>query len=160
MLSESLIEAYGNKIRIRVNGILIRNEKLLLVKHIGLGEAGFLWSPPGGGMEFGTSAKENLKREYLEETGLEIEVEEFLFIAELVQSPLHAIEVFFKVRSTGGTLIQGVDPELNEDVQIIQKVEFLSIKEFNAIPPAGIHRSFRNIRNFEDIFKIKGYHTI
>ena len=63
MPSENIVKHFGNRLRVRVNGILIENERILMVKHVGLGETGYLWAPPGGGIEFGTSAPQNLERE-------------------------------------------------------------------------------------------------
>ena len=51
-----------------------------MVHHTALGKDGSLWAPPGGGMEYGESAHAALKREFMEETHLEIEVERFLFV--------------------------------------------------------------------------------
>ena len=44
---------FQGKVRVRACGILIENQRILLVKHRGLGAQGYFWSPPGGGMEFG-----------------------------------------------------------------------------------------------------------
>ena len=58
---ESVNHKFGGKVRVRVGGILIENDQILLLKHEGVGKKEFLWSPPGGGMEFGENAEENLK---------------------------------------------------------------------------------------------------
>ena len=81
-IRDTIVEQFGNKIRVRVCGICIENAKILLVKHHALTKSGEFWSPPGGGMDFGESAENNLKREFLEETGLVVDVEKFLFVHE------------------------------------------------------------------------------
>ena len=63
---------YGNRIRIRVCGILIQNEKILLVNHSGLTVSNTFWSPPGGGLKYGESVIQCLEREFLEERAEEL----------------------------------------------------------------------------------------
>ncbi|WP_332912478.1 NUDIX domain-containing protein [Algoriphagus boritolerans] len=93
-ISKEIEAKFGNQLRTRVNGILIEDNKLLMVKHQ-MGNGRILWSVPGGGMNYGSTAKDNLKREYLEETSLEIEVGKYLFVHEYLKPPLHAMEHFF-----------------------------------------------------------------
>lgn len=160
MLSEEVIKQYGHQLRTRVTGILQERDTLLMVKHVGFGELGFLWSPPGGGMEYGLSAPENLKREFLEETGLEVEVKDFLFACELLKPPFHAIELFFEVKATGGELIVGKDPEMKDEHQIIKQVDYMTIAEIAGHPPKGMHKAFHNIEHIEEVLRRKGYYQI
>ena len=160
MPSENIVKHFGNRLRVRVNGILIENERILMVKHVGLGETGYLWAPPGGGIEFGTSAPQNLEREFLEETGLMVEVKDFLFTCEFINAPLHAIELFFIVKKKSGLLGKGKDPELQNSAQIIETVAFLSIERIKNIPVGGIHKVFHDIESFDDIIKKRGYYAI
>ena len=67
---------FPNQTRVRVCGLLVKDDRLLLLKHIGLGPNGFIWSPPGGGVKFEETVKEALNREFIEEVNLEIEVQE------------------------------------------------------------------------------------
>ena len=153
---EVVYEKFGGRLRTRVCGILIENESILLVKHRHLGSKGTLWSPPGGGMHFNQTIEENLIREFMEETGLEISVEKFLFVNEFLDPPLHAIELFFKVKRKGGQLITGKDPELKGREQIIELVNFLSRKELNKIPTDQLHNIFTIERNPVDILRLSG----
>lgn len=143
-----------------MNGVLLHENKILLVKHTGIGAKGHLWIPPGGGMEFGQSATENLEREFLEETGLRVRVTDFLFVCELVQKPLHAVELFFQVALEGGTLKKGHDPELSKEKQIIKEVKFLSLNELNKIPPSTLHSVLQELKSFEELLKRHGYFQI
>lgn len=160
MTSNTIIKHFGDKLRVRVMGILVQDEKLLLIKHSGLGAAGYLWSPPGGGMEYGFSAGENLKREFLEETGLQVEVKEFLFICELLKPPFHAIELFYSVTAVGGVLMQGKDPEMSDEDQIIKEVRYMTLEEIIKLPQQTLHKSFHAIKSFDEILEREGYFMI
>ena len=94
-IEKEIIDKFGERIRVRACGICIEASKILMVKHLIVGKQDYLWAPPGGGMKFGESARECLKREFMEETGLDIRVGDFLFVNEFKDPPLHAIELFF-----------------------------------------------------------------
>ncbi len=139
---ENIFESFGGKLRIRVCGILLEDESILLVKHKYLGTKGILWAPPGGGMIFNQTTEENLIREFREETGLEVAVENFLFINEFLDPPLHAIELFFEVKRQGGQLTRGWDPEMSGQEQIIESVNFLNMADLRRIPIEQLHHIF------------------
>ena len=56
---------------IGVYGVIIKDEKIALIKKNGGGYHGKL-DLPGGGMEYGESALDTLKRELMEEAGIEV----------------------------------------------------------------------------------------
>lgn len=156
-IREKIIEQFGDKLRIRVCGLCIENEEVLLVNHHSLNKKGNFWSPPGGGMDFGESAEENLKREFLEETGLNVEVEKFLFVHEYLSPPLHAIELIFKVKRIAGVVKIGSDPELGKDEQIIKSVKFIPLKKIHEIDKDSIHQMFFNVKKNSSLDNLKGY---
>jgi 8-oxo-dGTP diphosphatase len=156
-IKNEIIHSFGNKLRIRVCGICIENNKILLVKHHSLGKGGILWAPPGGGIVFGETAEEALKREFIEETGLTISAEKFLCVNEYLTPPLHAIELFFLVKKIDGMLQTGVDPELHSDKQIITEVKWLSFEELNALPLETIHSILHGMDGPDQLLKQKGY---
>jgi 8-oxo-dGTP diphosphatase len=121
-------QLYGNRIRVRVCGICIENEQILLVCHRPILGKNDYWCPPGGGVDEGETAIEALKREFLEETGYEIEVAQLLKTKEFVQPPLHAIELYFSVKILSGNLIVGHDPEMNLADQLIKEVCWLPLQ--------------------------------
>lgn len=156
-IQEGIVEQFGNKLRVRVCGLCIEGEEVLLVNHHSLNKKGEFWGPPGGGMDFGQSAEENLKREFLEETGLKIEIERFLFVHEYLSPPLHAIELVFKVKRTEGDLKIGFDPELKKDEQIIKDVRFIHFDRIMKFGKDNIHQMFSGTQSICDIDEMKGY---
>jgi 8-oxo-dGTP diphosphatase len=154
---EIINQIYGDKVRVRVCGLCRRDNELLLVKHLGLGEDGELWAPPGGGLDFGCSAEENLVREFMEETGLEVEVHNFLFVNEFLSNSLHAIELFFDVELKGGAFKTGSDPEMKDHGQIIKSVKFLSWEEIIKFKKSQVHNVIVQCSSLEEIFNLKGY---
>ena len=147
---------YGNKLRTRVNGLLIEDERILLLKHKGLG-SGHLWAPPGGGVEYGSSVRENLKREFYEETGLHVRVLNLQFVNEFIKSPFHAIELFFLVERTGGQLKLGSDPESDQNHQILEAIGFFSFAQITAMRESELHNLFKHCRSVQELLKMNGY---
>jgi 8-oxo-dGTP diphosphatase len=155
-ISKEIEAKFGNQLRTRVNGILIEDEKILMIKHL-MGKSKVLWSVPGGGMHFGQNASQNLKREFSEETGLDIEVKAYLFTHEYLAAPLHAMEHFFSVEKIGGNLVLGSDPELNPASQIIEEVKWMSMNEIRSLPNEALHQIFWGIKSLKDLVLLRGY---
>ncbi len=156
-LQNIINKRFGHHLRTRVSGICIENEKILLVRHAVLGKTGTFWAPPGGGMEFGMNAKENLIREVKEETGLNVSVGSFMFVHEYLEKPLHAIELFFRIEIDNGDIKCGSDPELSSNNQIIKEVKFMSFDEIASLRGPQIHNIFNVCKNISEIEFFRGY---
>lgn len=154
-MDPSLSELYGNTVRIRVCGVCWGDDSLLMVNHRGI-MPGHFWAPPGGGVAFGESVDDCLRREFLEETGLEVHVGQFLFACEFIRDPLHAIELFFEVGISGGALQKGDDPEF----PTIEDVRFMSIEEISALADEHRHGIFRIIPSPGDLKTLTGFFRI
>ena len=150
-------KTYGEKLRVRVCGICIKADTILLVKHKHLGNSGTLWAPPGGGMEYGEDAKTALIREFKEETGLIINVKDFLFVHEYLDEPLHGIELFFSVEITGGELQLGFDPEFEHTAQLLSDVSFQNLKTLQLADNESLHYVLQNTKDLETLINQKGY---
>jgi ADP-ribose pyrophosphatase YjhB (NUDIX family) len=149
---------YGNRLRVRVCGICVHDDSLLMVNHQGISEGDF-WAPPGGGIEFGESAEGSLQRELAEETGLDISIQKFLFAVEFVHPPLHAIELFFRVGCKDFTLKTGSDPEEGSPA-IIKDVRLMPWNEILALPPSHRHGIFTLVDHPSSITALNGYFKI
>jgi 8-oxo-dGTP diphosphatase len=152
---DSVQKMYGNILRTRACGLCIENDRLLLVNHHGLTNGDF-WAPPGGGMQFGEVATDCVVREFLEETGLVVEVRDFLFACEFMKEPLHAIELFFLVEKVGGKLFKGTDPESGSN-QIIKEVKFMDWGEIESLNKEKLHGIFGLTGKMNRIIHLKGY---
>ena len=121
------------KHRIRAAGIIIKDNKILLVRHVHPITKYEWWVPPGGGLEDAdNSIIDCVIRETHEETGYHIEVDSNpIFIREFADTEnntLH-IELFFNATVQSGELtiknIQGNGP----DEHFIKEVKWLSLSE-------------------------------
>lgn len=156
-LDRKIIETYGNRLRVRVCGVCIEHEKVLVVNHHSLNGGADFWSPPGGGMEFGIAAEENLIREVKEETGLTVEVDKFMMVHEYLAPPLHAIELFFSVKRKGGRIKIGYDPEMNKKDQIIKDVCFMHITDLLNLPVNHVHQAMVKLIKQNNVEKPMAY---
>lgn len=154
-MDSEITKIYGNRLRVRVCGLCWDNDNLLLVNHKSLRSSDF-WAPPGGGVDYGESLEKALKREFQEETGIQIDLMKFAFGCEYISDPLHAIELFFHVRQRGGKLISGYDPE----IQVIQDAKFLSEKEIGLIPPDALHGIFQIAGKAKNLQQLSGFYGI
>ena len=154
---QEVLNLYGNRLRLRVCGLYRDGDRLLMVRHRGVGLTDTFWCPPGGGLQFGETAPNALVREFAEETGLTIDAGNLLFVNEFMRPPLHAMELFFEVRATGGTIRRGSDPEMSLDEQIIDEVRLMRFDEIKRYPPEAVHTLFQRCTSLDDVFRLRGY---
>ncbi len=155
-IEREIDEKFGRRLRLRVNGVLLEGDRILMIKHQ-MSDERYFWNVPGGGMEYGSDTVDNLKREFSEETGLEIAVNDLLCVHEFLTPPLHAVELYFAVSKRGGELTKGADPELAGNRQIIAELAFLSIRELAEIKNQEKHRLFWQLNSFDELRNWKGY---
>lgn len=93
-------------------GVLSEKEKVLLVCHEKNGK--HYWLLPGGGVDYGETLAQALKREFLEETNLAVEVGRLLIMNEVVAADgsRHGLHVTFLVKRLSGELSVAPDERL------------------------------------------------
>ena len=87
---------------IRVTGILIENNKILLVKQK-VSETRN-WSLPGGKLEQGETLEQGIIREMKEETGLDVEVLKMLYLCDVSASSNTLLHITFLLKRVDGEI--------------------------------------------------------
>src|ERR1044072_4341399 len=73
-----------NRLTVRVYGILLdENKRILLSDEFIRGD--YFTKLPGGGLEFGEGTRDCLKREFKEETGLDVTIGEHIYTTDFFQ---------------------------------------------------------------------------
>lgn len=141
-----------SKVNLRVSALCIREGHVLLIEHKSFAPEdpdlpASYWILPGGGVERGETLDEALKREMLEETGLECRVGNLLFIKELLYpwpglpgqgSRHHSVSLGFHCTVTGGEMRTGRDPEFPDEQQVIIRTAWIPLRElgrYHLYPP-------------------------
>jgi len=96
--------------RVAAYGLLLRDEKMLLCRlsqKVGINPG--RWTLPGGGLDFGEDPQDAVVREFKEETGLFVSVNELIAVNSLCDSmpgwsPMHSIRIIYKVQYLSGDL--------------------------------------------------------
>ncbi|MBC7947024.1 MAG: NUDIX domain-containing protein [Chitinophagaceae bacterium] len=92
-----------NKFNLRVYGILINEKRQVLVSDEFI-RGGYYTKFPGGGLEFGEGTRDCLKREFMEEMSLKVEVGEHIYTTDYFQmsafNPEHQIiSIYYYARA-------------------------------------------------------------
>lgn len=137
----------------RVSVIVISDDnKILLVKHR-KGNRHY-WVLPGGRLEYGETFFECAVRELKEETGLDVEVDNLVYMSEAIapDRSRHIVNVYLKAHVTGGILKVGNEP-------VLAGVDYLPLAELNTLtlyPPVSKHILQSTKDGFEGSIKYLG----
>ncbi|MCL2155584.1 MAG: NUDIX hydrolase [Leptospirales bacterium] len=119
-------------VRVRVAGILINNNEILLIAH--KKDNDIYWLLPGGGVDYGESLSEALIREFIEELNIEITVNDLALISDSIDpaGDRHIINIFFLCEYSKGEFMLGNDLRLY-DFKFFKRDEIPNIKLFPPI---------------------------
>ncbi len=98
-------------------GAIVRDAGRVLLVRRNKEPARGLWTFPGGAVELGEPVELAVRREVLEETGLEIEVEQVFVVVDRIERDAagrvryHYIIVDYLARPLGGSLLAGDDAD-------------------------------------------------
>lgn len=153
-MKDILLKVDNNIFSYRVAGICISNNKVLL--HKTKSKDGYAF--PGGHVMFGESAESALSREFLEEIGINVFVEELKWIHEnfftMRSNPCHQICLFYKVSLLDSSIVSKSvfkGKEENSDIYFewvpLNKLNKIKIYPENA-PQLLESVSDKNIKHF------------
>jgi 8-oxo-dGTP diphosphatase len=114
--------------QIAVGAIVIREGKLLMVQR-GRDPGAGLWSVPGGRVQAGEYLSDALKREVLEETGLEIDVGGLIGLLEVLGPP-HYVILDFGAHVIG----ESTEPQPADDASDARWVPIEEIEKLDCTP--------------------------
>lgn len=125
-----------NIMQVRVTGILIEDEKVLLVKQK---VANRDWSLPGGRVENGETLEEAMIREMREETGLEVKIKKLLYVCDKPDASPSLLHITFLLERIEGEIKL---PSNEFDHNPIHDVQMVPINELSYY---GFSETFINL---------------
>ncbi len=94
--------------RVAAYTLVIDSARLLLCRLSSVEKDAGKWTLPGGGMDWGEHPEETARREVLEETGLEVKVNDLAIVDSKIFSfpdrDMHALMFIYRAEVIGGTL--------------------------------------------------------
>ncbi|MBN2158622.1 MAG: NUDIX hydrolase [Spirochaetes bacterium] len=103
---------FGKRVAVRVAGIIVRDGELLLVAHRKGRDV--YWLLPGGGVEYGEALDRALRREFIEELGVEVDVCEPVLMCDSIdpEGKRHIVNIMFRCAYRSGDYALGRDRRL------------------------------------------------
>lgn len=100
---------------VRIYGLLVHENRLLIIREPFAGM--IIDKFPGGGLEFGEGTRDCLKREFMEELNLEIEVHEHIytqdfFLASRFDEKEQILMIYYKVTAKDIVQLEILDPDI------------------------------------------------
>lgn len=125
--------------RVHAYGIVIADGKILLSPQHGENK----YDLPGGKIEINESIEQGLKREVLEETGIDVDIIKQVTARDNIfkvtfrepQEVWHSVMVYYLCRATGGRIsTDGLD---EGEVAYVRRAEWVSLSLLDTIAPAA-----------------------
>ncbi|HBO0132092.1 NUDIX domain-containing protein [Pseudomonas aeruginosa] len=122
--------------RIRAAGLLVVEQRILLVRHEVGGD--IYWIPPGGGFESecDESTKDTVRREFFEETGLRVDVGPLVYVREFAEPAAGRfhMELFYRIDAWRGEPTLANLKGLSGDEFDIREVGWIARDELPGLP--------------------------
>ena len=116
---------------VRYQGAIVHEDQLLLIQHHEYASGRSYWLMPGGGQEAGESEEDCVRREMLEETGLDVAVERLLFEVPTLGGVYQRRKTYL-CRILGGQAAPGYEPEL----EVAAEYGIVAVKWFDLRHPS------------------------
>jgi ADP-ribose pyrophosphatase YjhB (NUDIX family) len=121
--------------RVAVRGIIFKDGKLLCQKLTAYrrNDRDF-WCTPGGGLDMGELLEDGLRREMIEETGVEPKIGRLLFVQQFTEDgKKEQMEFFFLIENPEA--YEAIDlAATTHGVEEVEQVEFINPKEHVVLP--------------------------
>ena len=141
-----MVARASSRPRVRVAAIIVIEDKLVVVQQRRTGEPYYLL--PGGGVDAGETLDGALRREVLEETGLQCTLVRPLFISDTIEpgGTRHVVNITFLTEVTGGTLL--VTPA-DSSIEAVEMIDPASLVDVDLRPPMAREILDASIAGFE-----------
>ena len=140
-----------NVMQVRVTGILIEDEKVLLVNQK---VSNRNWSLPGGRVENGETLEEAMIREMREETGLEVKIKKLLYVCDKPDASPSLLHITFLLEKVEGEITlpsNEFDHNPIHDVQMVPIIELLSQYGFSETFIKLVNEGFANAGSYQGL---------
>lgn len=128
------------EIKIRCRGIIVHDGKLLLVKHTG-GKDFYVF--PGGHLDFGEDPQECMRRELIEELGVEPNIGRLLYVYTfMTKDGVQSVEFFFNIEN--GLEYLTHEGKIKSHAYEIAEVVWVTPIEVRYILPKELGIAFQN----------------
>lgn len=133
--------------RVTVKAIIIKDNKLLLVKHVHPQKGYQWWAFPGGGVENKETIFETVEREVWEETGLKIKTGKIRFIRQLIDQleQSNNLELFVSAKIIAGKETTRNTKGKGQDEHYIKELGYFSkeeLKKIRMLPRMDVEKIF------------------
>jgi 8-oxo-dGTP diphosphatase len=95
----------------RYQGLIVKEDKVLLIKHREHATGDAYWVIPGGGLEAGETESQCVLREMKEETNLDVAIDKLLFDEPADPGGVYRWRKSYLCRPVSGTASPGYEPE-------------------------------------------------
>jgi 8-oxo-dGTP pyrophosphatase MutT (NUDIX family) len=118
------------KRNVRYQAAIIKDNRVLLLRVKDHLDGVSFWLLPGGGREDGETEHDCIRREVLEETTLQVQIERFLFEIPDIPEGMYKTLRTYLCSVIGGEARPGREPEVDTDeIAVIQEVRWVDLRK-------------------------------